>query len=326
MAAFIESLGLSNWLLLLSALVTIGYQAFFFFIAAFFRFDKVTDLAGGTNFVIVAVLVFLLGPVSEIPIDVTPRQWYVTVAVLLWGIRLSGFLFYRILVTEEDKRFDGIREDLFKFGLFWCFQACWVWIVSLPVIFINAQDSRASLFAADYFFWTAAAVGLITEAVADNQKFAWRQRNLRANVKEPFIRHGLWALSRHPNYFGELLFWWSIFGTVSQSFLSPIGYYTLASPLFVSYLLLGASGMPILEFNANVRLGSNSDYLSYIRDTSPLIPMPPCLYRKCIPMVKAILLFEWPIFRRGLDDSAVLLAIDKSTAISSAVRDPIPAF
>ena len=318
-----ESLGLSHWLLLLTGLITVGYQGFFFFIAALFRFDKVTDLAGGTNFVVVAILVFLLGPVSQFPIEITSRQWFVTAAVLLWGIRLSGFLFYRILVTEEDKRFDGIREDLFKFSLFFCFQAVWVWVVSLPVIYINADDSKADPSPADFFFWAAAAVGLIIEAVADNQKFAWRQRNLRANVKAPFIRHGLWALSRHPNYFGELLFWWSIFGTVSQSFLSPIGYYTLVSPLFVSYLLLGASGMPILAFNENVRLGSNAEYLSYIRDTSPLIPMPPCLYRKCIPWVKAILLFEWPIFRRGLDDSAVLLAIDKS---ASAIRDPIPTF
>jgi len=77
--------------LLISALVTIGMQLFFFAIAATFKFDKVTDFAGGTNFVVLALLTFVLSGTYE------PRQIFLTVCVTVWGIRLAGFLLFRIL-------------------------------------------------------------------------------------------------------------------------------------------------------------------------------------------------------------------------------------
>jgi len=97
----------------ITALVTLGYQLTFFFITWTFKFDTVTDLAGGSNFVIIGLLTFFLGQTWHV------RQIVLTMAVTIWGIRLSGFLFYRILVWGEDKRFDGQRKSfakLWRFG------------------------------------------------------------------------------------------------------------------------------------------------------------------------------------------------------------------
>ena len=105
--------------------------------------------------------------------------------VLLWGIRLTGYLFYRILKIGEDKRFDDRRENLLKFAAFWFFQALWVFTVSLPVIFINApyDDSKNEpLKATDYVGIVIFALGLIIEAVADQQKFMYRNNSVNIIV------------------------------------------------------------------------------------------------------------------------------------------------
>ena len=160
-------------LLLLTAIVTISYQLIFFFIAAYFKFDKVTDLAGGTNFVILALMTFSLGAV-EYPI-ISYQQYAMTILVTLWGIRLSCFLFYRIMIIAEDHRFDEMRDDPFKFIYFWIFQMMWVWIVSLPLTFINSvQFEHKDLNYVDIIGISFAALGLVIESLADNSKFVFK--------------------------------------------------------------------------------------------------------------------------------------------------------
>ena len=105
--------------------------------------------------------------------------------VLLWGIRLTGYLFYRILKIGEDKRFDDRRENLLKFAAFWIFQALWVFTVSLPVVFINAPyggSMNEPLKATDYVGIVIFALGLIIEAVADQQKFMYRNNSVNIFV------------------------------------------------------------------------------------------------------------------------------------------------
>jgi hypothetical protein len=59
---------------------------------------------------------------------------------MIWGLRLSGFLLFRILKTGKDDRFDDKRDDFFKFLAFWIFQMAWVWVVSLPVTILNSPN------------------------------------------------------------------------------------------------------------------------------------------------------------------------------------------
>ena len=106
--------------------------------------------------------------------------------------------------------------------------------------------------------------------------------------KNTWCTDGLWKYSRHPNYFGELLFWWGIFISCSQSFYQQnnIAFYTILSPLFITLLLLGFSGMPILEKSANTKYGSSAEYQKYRKETSILVIMPNALYRNIPDVLK----------------------------------------
>ena len=139
---------------------------------------QVTDLAGGTNFIILSVVTWSLGA-SENDITVSNeciRTTICNILVLSWGFRLSAFLFYRIIMIHEDKRFDGLREDPIKFLGFWIFQMFWVYTVSLPLIFINGQaaDVSCTLGPADYICLCIAVVGLVVETAADQIKFNFK--------------------------------------------------------------------------------------------------------------------------------------------------------
>jgi steroid 5-alpha reductase family enzyme len=165
--------------LLLTAIVTIFYQLLFYFIAAFFKSDRVTDLAGGTNFVILALLSFFLGAAANPPIS--QQQYAMTILVIVWGVRLSAFLFYRILMIGTDHRFDEMRDHPIQFLYFWIFQMIWVWIVSLPIVYLNSK----SYYYLSYYYLRPlgtsdlagiilAGVGLIIESVADQTKFYFK--------------------------------------------------------------------------------------------------------------------------------------------------------
>jgi steroid 5-alpha reductase family enzyme len=285
-------------LLLLTALVTIAYQLLFFFIAATFKFDKVTDLAGGTNFVILSLMTFSLGAV-DFPI-ISGQQYAMTVLVTLWGIRLSAFLFYRILMIAEDHRFDGMRDEPLKFIWFWVFQMMWCWLVSLPLIYINSTSfDDKELNYVDIIGIIVASIGLVVEAIADQQKYNFKQDSLN-NGK--WCDVGVWQYSRHPNYFGELIFWWGIFIGCSSAFTGSrtVGYYTIISPIFITALLFGLSGLPLLESGFNKRFGAKESFLRYRKVTSILIPLPQFVYKNTPSIIKSVFLFEWPIYADGL--------------------------
>jgi len=111
--------------------------------------------------------------------NIHARNIVVSIFVMLWGIRLSGFLLFRILKTGKDDRFDDKRDNFFKFLGFWVFQMFWVWTVSLPVTILNSpnvsyppngggsNDFKAATDVIGIIFF---AIGFIIEAVADVQK------------------------------------------------------------------------------------------------------------------------------------------------------------
>lgn len=113
---------LDQFYLAITLLITIAYQLFFFAIAWTFKFDKVTDFAGGTNFFLLALITLLFGGVNRVN---DARNIVVSILVMTWALRLSGFLLFRILKSGSDTRFDDKRNNFFKFLGFWIFQMIW---------------------------------------------------------------------------------------------------------------------------------------------------------------------------------------------------------
>jgi len=276
--------------LAICAIVTAGMQFTFFLVAATLKFDKVTDFAGGTNFVVLAVLSLCLAETFQW------RQIVVTACVVLWGLRLSGYLLYRIIKIGEDDRFDDKRSNPLRFAIFWIFQAIWVFTVSLPVIFVNAPSSSTftQYTPFDIVGLVLFGLGLLCEAVSDQQKFTFR--NDPAN-RGQWCAVGLWRYSRHPNYLGEMMVWWGLW-LVSCSVASDVQWTAVLSPLFTSFTLLFFSGIPLLEEKSDSRHGDKEEYLEYKSSTSPLLLLPPSLYRALPSPIQCFCLCEFPIYNK----------------------------
>ncbi|XP_027168523.1 uncharacterized protein LOC113768386 isoform X2 [Coffea eugenioides] len=273
-----------------TAIVTVGYQFFFFIITSLLRFDKVTDFAGSSNFVILAVLTLVLKGSWHF------RQVILSVLAVLWGLRLALFLLMRILQWGEDRRFDEMRNNLGKLAVFWTFQAVWVWTVSLPVTIVNASDRDPSLEARDVIGWIMWSVGILIEATADQQKLTYKNN---PENRGRWCNVGVWKYSRHPNYFGEILLWWGIF-VASTPVLKGAEWLVIFGPIFLTLLLLFLSGIPLLEDSADKKFGGVAAYRHYKKTTSPLIPLPPALYGNLPIWIKATFLFEFPFYSRSL--------------------------
>ena len=120
----------------------------------------------------------------------------------------------------------------------------WVYIVSLTVLFINSPSAPTVPFGPSDIVGTCLSLfGLVYEAIADQHKYMFRNN---PNNRGKFIRSGLWAVSRHPNYFGEICVWWGAF-VLSAAILRDARWVAIVSPLFITALLILGSGMPTTE-------------------------------------------------------------------------------
>ncbi|CAK9226445.1 unnamed protein product [Sphagnum jensenii] len=279
----------SNYLAI-TAIVTVLYQFSFFVVAATCRFDKVTDFAGGSNFVILALLTFFLHHTWYF------RQIVLTAFVVVWGMRLAIFLLLRILAWGKDQRFDDKRDNLLKFAVFWLLQAVWVWTVTLPVTIVNASSHNPGVRAVDIVGWILWLVGLVIEAIADQQKLNFKNS---PGSRGKWCDAGVWKWSRHPNYFGEILLWWGVF-IAATPVLKGGQWAVIVGPIFITLLLLFLSGIPMLEESADKKHGGNPAYLTYKKRTSPLIPLPPVIYGNLPSWFKLGFLLELPLYNKAL--------------------------
>jgi len=195
---------LDDYYLAITLLFTIGYQLIGFSIAFTFKFDKLTDFMGGTNFVWIAILTLALSGTTD------ARQILTSIAIMLWGARLSGFLLFRILKTGSDDRFDDKRDKFFPFLGFWVAQMLWVWVVSLPVTILNSPNvlqyfQPAFGKATDIIAIIVYVIGLTMETLSDIQKYRFKMVDPRGQEPGAFCNVGLFRWSRHPNYFGEII-------------------------------------------------------------------------------------------------------------------------
>lgn len=223
------------------------------------------DLTGSVTYLTVTIAAILLSD------DLDARAVIVAVMVAVWALRLGSFLFRRVRRDGRDGRFDEIKIDPLRFFMTWTLQGLWVLLTIACALAIITSVERRSigwLAIVGIVIWLA---GFAIEVVADQQKAAFRRDP--ANEGR-FISSGLWAWSRHPNYFGEIALWTGI-AIMAIPLLSGWRWVVLISPVFVTLLLTRVSGIPMLEARAQKRWGDDADFQAYTRDTSMLIPRPP---------------------------------------------------
>ena len=231
------------------------------FIPAFiFQTEKFYDLTGSITY-LTAVFYTLYVTGSNNLSDLI-----IVGCVAVWAIRLGSFLFMRIHKTGEDRRFRTIKPNFTRFLMTWTLQGMWVSMCLLCVL--TALSSYSGVVMNSIFFigLLVFVLGLSIEIIADYQKTVFR-RNIEN--KDKFITTGLWSLSRHPNYFGEILLWAGI-AIMSISSLQGLQYLTLISPIFVYILLVYISGVRILEAQAEKKWGHLDSFKEYIKNTPRL--------------------------------------------------------
>ena len=254
--------------ILLSFLISLAVNAAFFAVAAIRRTDVVTDLSYSLSFALLAIVLPFLGAGD-------PVQLTASLLVLVWAVRLGGYLFRRIRRIKVDHRFDEMRDKPLRFARFWLLQAMSVAVIMLPVSYLLGRDE-----APGFGLWALAGaaiwlIGLASEAVADAQKSAFKAKD---ENRGRFITSGLWRYSRHPNYFGEMLVWWGLF-VFTVPFLDGAAFAVVIGPVFITLLLLFVSGIPLLERSAEAKYGHDPSYREYRRRTSILVPLPPRSHR-----------------------------------------------
>ena len=199
--------------------------------------------------------------------DLDLRATVVSILVGVWAVRLGSFLFLRARQAGGDGRFDTIKHHPGTFFSWWSLQALWVLVTgscSLAVITSMERQSFGWCAGVGVALWGS---GFVMEIVADRQKTQFRSQSKNTSS---FIHSGLWAWSRHPNYFGEILLWIGI-AVVAIPLLSGWRWVALISPIFVFVLLTRISGIPILERRANERWGDDPIYREYLQSTPILL-------------------------------------------------------
>ncbi|HBX98864.1 MAG TPA: hypothetical protein DEG93_00780 [Gammaproteobacteria bacterium] len=220
------------------------------------------DLTGALSYISTITLAAYLHPLLDL------RGLIICVLISIWAVRLGSFLFMRIKRAGQDRRFIESKTRFWQFLYIWTMGGAWVFITmaaGLAAITSMTQRPLGIFAIAGVFLWL---VGFSIEVVADRQKTKFRQ--LPENA-DHFITSGLWAYSRHPNYFGEILLWLGI-TVIALPTLVGWQYVTLISPIFVALLLIKVSGVRLLEADAKDRWGSDPNYQYYVNNTPVLVP------------------------------------------------------
>ena len=240
-----------NWLAYIPAVLT--------------QTERYYDLTGGITYLTTTGVAVALS--SELDL----RATLVAGMVILWSLRLATFLFRRISKDGKDGRFDDIKNRPSRFLLAWTLQGLWVLLTAAAAFAVITGGVREPLGVIGYVGIAVWVIGILIEIVADNQKSKFKSD---PSNEGKFIDTGLWAWSRHPNYFGEIVLWIGI-AIVAVPVLQGWQWATLISPVFVAFLLIKVSGIPMLEERADKRWGGQDDYEAYKRNTPVLIPKPP---------------------------------------------------
>ena len=249
-------------------IVSIGFLIHWvIFIPSYFmRTEKFYDITGTIAYL--AMISTSVYVVSSTAGALAFRSKVVVVMVIVWAMRLGLFLFIRVLKVGEDSRFEDAKNSFVTFLMFFNISGLWVFLTTANALTLILNNS--DLFGDFQFFvgLTIWIIGFSFEVIADEQKRRFRKKTENHGM---FIVSGLWSISRHPNYFGEILIWTGM-AIISLPVLSGWQYATLISPVFVVLLLTRISGVNLLEESADKKWGHLDNYQNYKKNTAVLVP------------------------------------------------------
>jgi steroid 5-alpha reductase family enzyme len=230
-----------------------------FIISIILKDNSIADIFWGIGFSQLAIHTLLLNP------NKTIFNYIFTIIILIWTLRISGYILSKKLKTKtEDKRYAIWRETwkyfyIRSFFQVYILQGILMIIISTSILIINSSNNfQNSIF---FIIGTIVALGgLIFETVSDKQlfKFLSNPKN-----KGQIMQTGLWKYSRHPNYYGESIFWLGISILAIQ-----ISYIGLISYIMITFLLRFVSGVPLAEKT----MKQNKYFIEYAKKTPAFIP------------------------------------------------------
>ena len=230
------------------------------------RDASIVDIFWGPGFVALNAAYALLTP------DGAPaRKLAATLLVSLWGLRLGVHLFLRNRRRPEDFRYRRWREQA---GAPWWWQSYFkvfllqgllIWIIAFPLLAAQSSPAPVGWTWIDSFAVGVWGIGFLFESIGDAQLSRFRSR---PENRGRLLDRGLWRYTRHPNYFGDALQWWGLFGLA----VAVQATWTIFSPLLMTWLLLRVSGVAMLERTLAV---DKPGYAHYIATTSAFFPRPP---------------------------------------------------
>jgi steroid 5-alpha reductase family enzyme len=224
--------------------------------------EKFYDITGSFTYILVVTLALVFSP------GINARALLLWVLVVVWAVRLGSFLFRRIQKAGRDDRFDEIKPSFIRFLNAWTIQGLWVTFTMAAALVAITTTARKELEFFALMGFLVWAFGFGIEVIADAQKSRF---NADPANKGKFIQTGLWAHSRHPNYFGEIVLWIGV-TVIALPLLQGWQWVALISPVFVTLLLTRISGVPLLEKKADQKWGGQEEYEAYKKTTPVLIP------------------------------------------------------
>jgi steroid 5-alpha reductase family enzyme len=252
----------NNYLILAGLLFL--YMNLWFVLSVIKKRNDVADVAWGLGFVLLAWTSLSLSYPSD------SRGVLVTILVSIWGLRLAWHIHGRNTGKAEDYRYLAWRKAwgnwfyVRSYFQVYLLQGFFLFLIALPVLVIH-QEQPTDLGWIDFLGIAIWGLGFFFEVIGDAQLARFMKN---PDNKGKLMQQGLWAYTRHPNYFGEVALWWGIWllsVSVAGSWFAIIG------PATITYLILQVSGIPMLE----KKMAEHPDFAAYKSRVSAFFPWPP---------------------------------------------------
>lgn len=231
--------------LIISAILVWVYMTAWYVVSFVQKRNDIADVAWGLGFILISLYSLLVNQTSKL--------FFSFLLVSVWGIRLAVHIYQRNKNKKEDKRYQTFQDS--PYVKVFLTQGFLMWLISLPIIASRGQIQ--------WFNWFGILIwlfGFYFESRADRELRDFLQDKKK---KGRIMKSGLWALSRHPNYFGEVVLWWGIWLLHLDT-----SWWTIVGPLTISFLILKVSGVPILE----KRYEGNTEFEEYKKRVSVFFP------------------------------------------------------